>query len=109
MATLTPYVGAKYASPSGEAMRQAVNHWIRTTNVLDGFIDFDKATQDPANPAVFSSSADGGDHLQPRRRRLQDDGRLHRSEAIYQITRRDRGSSKATWLIRPSGKPISAT
>ena len=64
-ATLTPYVGAKYSSPGGEQMRQAVNNWIRTTNVLDGFVDFDKATQDPANPAVFSSTADGGDHLHP--------------------------------------------
>jgi lysophospholipase L1-like esterase len=64
-ATLTPYVGAKYASPAGEAMRQAVNKWIRNNNVLDGYIDFDKATQDPANPAVFSSTADGGDHLHP--------------------------------------------
>lgn len=65
-ATLTPYVGAKYASPAGEAMRQAVNQWIRTTNQLDGFIDFDKATQDPANPTVFSPAADSGDHLHPR-------------------------------------------
>jgi lysophospholipase L1-like esterase len=64
-ATLTPYVGAKYSSPAGETMRQAINQWIRTSNVLDGFIDFDKATQDPANPAVFSSTADGGDHLHP--------------------------------------------
>lgn len=64
-ATLTPYVGAKYASPAGEAMRQAVNKWIRTSNELDGFIDFEKASQDPANPAVFSSTADGGDHLHP--------------------------------------------
>jgi lysophospholipase L1-like esterase len=64
-ATLTPYVGAKYASPAGEAMRQAVNNWIRTTNVLDGFIDFDKAAQDKTNPAVFSSTADSGDHLHP--------------------------------------------
>jgi lysophospholipase L1-like esterase len=64
-ATLTPYVGAKYSSPGGEQMRQAINNWIRTTNVLDGFVDFDKATQDPANPAVFSSTADGGDHLHP--------------------------------------------
>ena len=64
-ATLTPYVGAKYASPSGEAMRQAVNKWIRTTNQLDGFIDFDKATQDSANPAVFAPTADSGDHLHP--------------------------------------------
>ena len=64
-ATLTPYVGAKYASPAGEAMRQSVNQWIRTTNQLDGFIDFDKATQDPANPSVFSPTADSGDHLHP--------------------------------------------
>ncbi|MEG9434825.1 SGNH/GDSL hydrolase family protein [Edaphobacter sp. HDX4] len=64
-ATLTPYVGAKYASPAGETMRQTLNQWIRTTNQLDGFIDFDKATQDKGNPAVFSSSADSGDHLHP--------------------------------------------
>jgi lysophospholipase L1-like esterase len=46
-------------------MRQAVNQWIRTTNQLDGVIDFDKATQDPANPTVFSPAADSGDHLHP--------------------------------------------
>jgi lysophospholipase L1-like esterase len=64
-ATLTPYVGAKYSSPAGEAIRQAVNKWIRTTNQLDGFIDFDKATQNPSNPSVFSPAADSGDHLHP--------------------------------------------
>ncbi|WP_263367366.1 SGNH/GDSL hydrolase family protein [Edaphobacter bradus] len=64
-ATLTPYVGAVYASPAGEELRQAVNKWIRTSSVLDGFIDFDKATQDPAKPDVFSATADGGDHLHP--------------------------------------------
>ncbi|MDE3104701.1 MAG: SGNH/GDSL hydrolase family protein [Acidobacteriota bacterium] len=65
-ATLTPYVGAKYQSAAGETMRQAVNTWIRTTKVLDGFIDFDKATQDPANPAVFAPAYDSGDHLHPK-------------------------------------------
>ena len=64
-ATLTPYVGAGYASPKGEAIRQALNQWIRTTKELDGFVDFDKATSDPANPSVFSSTADSGDHLHP--------------------------------------------
>lgn len=64
-ATLTPYVGAKYASPAGEAIRQAVNKWIRTSTLLDGFVDFDKATQDMTNPAVFSLLSDGGDHLHP--------------------------------------------
>ena len=64
-ATLTPYVGAGYASPKGEAIRQALNQWIRTTKELDGFVDFDKATSDPSNPSVFSSTADSGDHLHP--------------------------------------------
>ena len=64
-ATLTPYVGAKYASPAGEQVREAVNHWIRTTNLVDGFLDFDKATQDPANPTVFAPTTDSGDHLHP--------------------------------------------
>ncbi len=64
-ATLTPFMGAGYSSPEGEAMRQAVNTWIRTSNQLDGFIDFDKATRDAANPAVFNASADSGDHLHP--------------------------------------------
>ena len=65
IATLTPYVGAGYASPAGEQVRQALNQWIRTTNQIDGFIDFDKATQDPANPAMYLPAFDHGDHLHP--------------------------------------------
>ena len=65
-ATLTPYVGAKYQSPAGEVMRQAVNQWIRTTKELDGVVDFDKATVDPANPGVFLPAYDSGDHLHPK-------------------------------------------
>jgi lysophospholipase L1-like esterase len=65
-ATLTPFVGAKYASPDGEKMRQSVNQWIRTSKELDGFIDFDKATRDPTNPEVFATGADSPDHLHPR-------------------------------------------
>ena len=65
-ATLTPYMGAGYSSPEGEAMRQAVNEWIRTNKLLDGVIDFDRATRDAANPAVFAGFADSGDHLHPK-------------------------------------------
>jgi lysophospholipase L1-like esterase len=50
-ATLTPYLGAGYASPEGEAARQAINKWIRTTTVLDGVIDFEAATIDKATGA----------------------------------------------------------
>jgi lysophospholipase L1-like esterase len=64
-ATLTPYVGAGYASPAGEQMREAVNEWIRTSGVFDGVIDFDQATRDPANPTVFAADVDSGDHLHP--------------------------------------------
>ena len=65
-ATLTPYVGAGYQSTEGEAARVAVNTWIRTSSDLDGVIDFDKATQDPANPTVFNPAYDSGDHLHPK-------------------------------------------
>jgi lysophospholipase L1-like esterase len=65
LATLTPYSGAKYMSPAGEEVRQAVNKWIRSTSEIDGFIDFDKATLDPANPAMFLPAYDHGDHLHP--------------------------------------------
>jgi lysophospholipase L1-like esterase len=63
--TLTPYTGAKYASPAGEEVRQALNQWIRTTSQIDGFIDFDKATQDPAHPEMYLPANDHGDHLHP--------------------------------------------
>lgn len=64
-ATLTPYVGAKYSSPAGETMREALNQWIRTTNQLDGVVDFDKVTRDPAKPNVFLPADDSGDELHP--------------------------------------------
>ncbi len=65
-ATLTPYVGAGYQSPEGEAMRQAINTWIRTTKELDGVVDFDKATDDPDHPGMFLPEYDSGDHLHPK-------------------------------------------
>jgi lysophospholipase L1-like esterase len=64
-ATLTPFVGAKYQSPAGEEMRQAINKWIRNTNQLDGVIDFDKVTTDPTHPGMFLPLDDSGDHLHP--------------------------------------------
>jgi lysophospholipase L1-like esterase len=64
-ATLTPYMGAGYSSPRGEEVRQAVNQWIRTGGVVDGVIDFEKAAQDPKNPAMFLPEYDHGDHLHP--------------------------------------------
>lgn len=64
-ATLLPFSGSKYESPAGEEMRQAINQWIRTSKQLDGFIDFDKATRDPASPTSFSASVGSSDRLHP--------------------------------------------
>ena len=65
-ATLTPYGGASYYSDKGEQVREAVNNWIRTSGTFDGFVDFDKITQDPANPTHFNPAYDSGDHLHPK-------------------------------------------
>ncbi|MGD1105890.1 MAG: SGNH/GDSL hydrolase family protein [Terracidiphilus sp.] len=64
-ATLTPYGGAVYYSDKGEQVREAVNDWIRNSGTFDGVADFDKATQDPANPTHFNPAYDSGDHLHP--------------------------------------------
>lgn len=63
--TLTPFGGAFYQTPDGEAERQAVNHWIRTSGAFDGVIDFDKVTRDPKRPDRFLPTYDSGDHLHP--------------------------------------------
>ncbi|MBW3630198.1 MAG: SGNH/GDSL hydrolase family protein, partial [Gemmatimonadetes bacterium] len=64
-ATLTPYQGANYYSEAGEAVRSAVNQWIRTSGAFDAVIDFDAATRDPANPKRLRPEFDPGDHLHP--------------------------------------------
>jgi lysophospholipase L1-like esterase len=64
-ATLTPYEGAGYYSEPGEGIRTAVNQWIRTTGMLDGMVDFDLATRDPANPKKFRPGFNIRDNLHP--------------------------------------------
>jgi lysophospholipase L1-like esterase len=64
-ATLTPFEGAGYYSPEKEAVRQAVNAWLRVAGNTDAVIDFDRATRDPAHPARFLPAYDSGDHLHP--------------------------------------------
>jgi len=64
-ATLTPFWGAAYFTEAGEAKRQAVNEWIRTSKAYDGVIDFDKATRDPADPKKFLEQYDSCDYLHP--------------------------------------------
>ncbi len=64
-ATLTPYKGAGYYSEKGEAVRSALNQWIRTSGTFDGVADFDQVTRDPENPQQYLPKYDHGDHLHP--------------------------------------------
>ncbi len=64
--TLSPFEGAAYWTPEGEAKRQALNDWIRTSKVYDGVIDFDAVLRDPKNPTKFLPRFNSsGDNLHP--------------------------------------------
>jgi lysophospholipase L1-like esterase len=63
--TLTPYEGAGYSREPGEAVREAVNTFIRTGGAFDAVVDFEAATRDSANPKRFRAAFDPGDHLHP--------------------------------------------
>lgn len=66
--TLTPFqafLPGLYYTSDGEATRQAVNQWIRTSKAYDAVIDFDKAIRDPSNPAKMRPAYDSGDNLHP--------------------------------------------
>jgi len=67
-ATITPSKGCPYPgydTPNGQAVRDAVNHWIRTSGAYDAVFDFDKAIADPADPGRIRPEYDAGDALHP--------------------------------------------
>jgi lysophospholipase L1-like esterase len=67
-ATLTPCEGVEipgYYSESKDAVRQAVNQWIRTSGSFDGVIDFDAVLRDPNHPSRLSPRFASEDHLHP--------------------------------------------
>lgn len=65
MGTLLPICGWRTYEPFRDALRCAVNAWIRQTTEIDGVIDFDRALCDSTNPAAFAQEYDSGDHLHP--------------------------------------------
>jgi lysophospholipase L1-like esterase len=66
IATLGPFTGfTYYYTDHGEEMRQAVNAFIRNSNVFDAVIDFDKVLRDPEKPETLNAAYDSGDHLHP--------------------------------------------
>jgi lysophospholipase L1-like esterase len=77
--TLTPFLGSNcvyggnFGTPEGEALRESVNHWIRTSHAFDGVVDFDRATASPYDPQYLNaaynstggSACQTGDSLHP--------------------------------------------
>jgi lysophospholipase L1-like esterase len=63
--TLTPFKGAGYYTAAGEAKREAVNQWIRSSGAFDGVIDFDAVVRNPSDPLTLNPQYDSGDHLHP--------------------------------------------
>ena len=60
--TLTPFGGATDAV---EAMRQALNVFIRTGGAFDAVVDFDKVIRDPSDPKQFIKGYNNTDRLHP--------------------------------------------
>ena len=68
-ATLTPFENETFLpgawNPRREAVRQAVNDWLRGSDAFDAVVDFDRALRDPAHPTRMLPIYDCGDHLHP--------------------------------------------
>lgn len=63
--TLLPIEGWRTYAEFRNDLRNEYNNWIRTTDLIDGVIDFDKALCNPENPKAFLKEYDSGDHLHP--------------------------------------------
>lgn len=64
-ATLPPFDGFVYYTPAREAVRQAVNAWMRSALPFDLLADVDLALRDPAVPQRLRAAYDSGDSLHP--------------------------------------------
>jgi lysophospholipase L1-like esterase len=63
--TILPFEGAQYFTEEGEAARQKVNAWVRSSGAYDGVVDFDAAMRDPAKPTRLRAELHTGDWLHP--------------------------------------------
>jgi lysophospholipase L1-like esterase len=62
-----PFRNTPYWNEANDAMREAVNRWIRGRQDIDGVVDFDAALRDPADPQALNPLFDSGDHLHPNK------------------------------------------
>ena len=67
--TLTPFWNETFLpgawNPRREAVREAVNAWLREGTAFDALADFDNALRDPENKLRMLPKYDCGDHLHP--------------------------------------------
>jgi lysophospholipase L1-like esterase len=67
--TLMPFENETFLvgawTPAREAVRQAVNAWVRDGGAFDAVIDFDRGVRDPEHPTRMLPIYDCGDHLHP--------------------------------------------
>jgi lysophospholipase L1-like esterase len=64
-ATLTPDEGVFLSGPIGEATRQKLNAWIRTSGEFDAVVDFDAVLQEKEHPARLRDDFNPGDKIHP--------------------------------------------
>ena len=64
-ATMAPTEGTWLYSAKTEALRQAVNTWIRTSGKFDAVVDFDAVLRDPVRPTRLNPAYDPGDNVHP--------------------------------------------
>lgn len=81
--TLLPIYGWRTYAPFREEIKNEFNHWIRTTDKFDGYVDFEEAVRDENRPEAFAEGNDSGDHLHP-------------SEKAYEIMA---GAIPAEWFF----------
>ena len=62
---MLPIKGWRTYAPFRDELKDAYNDFIRTTDLIDGVVDFDKAVRDPLDRAAFLEKYDSGDHLHP--------------------------------------------
>lgn len=64
-ATMTPFGGANYERPDGMEIHNQMNDFIKHGGKFDGYLDFEKATHDPAHPEKYKAEYNDKDHLHP--------------------------------------------
>ena len=63
--TLTPFNGAWYWTPEGEAKRIEVNNLIKNSGEFDGVIDFAAVLADPNDATTLAPQFNSGDNIHP--------------------------------------------